>query len=115
MINYNNKVFRSLSNTNNGEVSPETIFHYYQEGDVVWATYKGGSILFGNLIAKVDKMGHLDMRYQHINIDNVFMTGLCYAKPEILDNRRIRMHEEWQWTSEDYSKGTSIIEEIDID
>ncbi len=112
MVNYNNKVFKSVSNTNNGEVSSETIFRYYQEDDIVWGTYKGGSIRFGNLIAKVDEKGCLDMRYQHINIDDVFMTGVCFSKPKILDDGKIRIYEEWQWTNGDCSKGTSIIEEI---
>lgn len=112
MINYNNRVFKSVRNTSNGEVSAETIFHYYQENDIVWATYKGGAILFGNLIAKIDAQGCLHMRYQHINDDNDFRTGECVSKPEELEDGRLRMHETWQWTSGDYSKGTSILEEI---
>jgi hypothetical protein len=29
-----------------------------------------------------------------------------------LGNGKIRLHETWQWTSGDFSSGTSIIEEI---
>jgi hypothetical protein len=39
------------------------------------------------------------------------MTGICISKPEILENGKIRLHEFWEWTSGDKSKGTSIIEE----
>lgn len=112
MINYNNKKFRSIQNTENGEVSGDTIFHYYQKEKTVWATYQGGSINFGTLIAKVDENGTLDMRYQHLSDDGTFKTGQCISKPELLDNGKIRLHETWQWTSGDQSTGQSIIEEI---
>lgn len=40
------------------------------------------------------------------------MTGICNSKLEILHNGKIRLHETWQWTSGDKSKGESIIEEV---
>jgi hypothetical protein len=40
------------------------------------------------------------------------MTGVCHSKPEILKNGKIRLHETWQWTSGDQSKGKSILEEV---
>jgi hypothetical protein len=40
------------------------------------------------------------------------MTGICFSTPEILENGKIRLHESWEWTSGDQSKGTSIIEEL---
>jgi len=112
MINYNNKKFGAVQNTDNGEVSGDTIFQYRQEGQTVWATYKGGSIIFGTLVAKVDEEGKLDMRYQHVSEDGNFKTGKCISIPQLLDDGRIRLHEKWQWTSGDQSSGESIIEEI---
>lgn len=114
MIDYNDKRFRSVESTENGEVSGDTIFHYWQEGNVVWATYKGGNITFGNLIASVDRQGNLDMRYQHLSTDGNLKTGKCISKPQLLEDGRIRLDESWEWTSGDLSKGNSIIEEINI-
>lgn len=111
-IDYNGRTFRSVSNSENGEVSAETIFHYSQEGRLVTAAYSGGGILAGSLIAVVDEEGVLDMRYQHVNERFELMTGKCVSRPEILPNGKIRLHEEWQWTCKDYSKGRSVIEEI---
>ncbi len=111
-LSYHNKRFRSLSNTENGEVDATTIFHYRQEEMTVWATYKGGSIIFGTLVAKVDEQNRLDMRYQHLSEDGTFKTGICHSTPEVLADGRIRLHEKWQWTSGDQSSGASIIEEI---
>ncbi len=60
-INYDNRKFASVQNSETGEVSSETIFHYHQIGDLVWADYAGGEIVFGNLIAKVLENDCLEM------------------------------------------------------
>jgi hypothetical protein len=52
------------------------------------------------------------MRYHQLNINHELMTGICKSKPEILNNGKIRLHETWEWTSGDKSKGNSIIEEL---
>ncbi len=111
-MNYNNKIFRPISNTDNGETSTETIFHYKQIGKVLTSEYKGGKILKGHLIGIVNNTGEIDMRYHQINLTGEIMTGICKSKPEFLPNGKIRLHEEWQWTSGDNSKGNSIIEEV---
>jgi hypothetical protein len=112
MMDYNNKLFRVKENTDNGETSSETIFHYKQEGNVVTSEYSGGEIRKGHLIALVDENGNLDMRYHQINTKGELLTGICKSTPEVLPNGKIRLHEKWQWTSGDHSFGESIIEEI---
>jgi hypothetical protein len=111
-FNYHNRFFRSVANTPNGQVSGETVFHYHQDGDLVWATYQGGSIRFGTLIAKVDEQGRLEMRYQHLTHNGDLMTGQCQSTPTRLADGRFRLDEVWHWTSGDLSSGTSAIEEI---
>jgi len=111
-VKYDDKKFSSVSNSETGEISSETIFHYHQKDDLVWAEYEGGEIVFGTLVARCDDIGKLDMRYQHLNKNGELMTGKCLSTPEILEDGRIRLHEKWQWTSGDESKGESIIEEI---
>ena len=110
-INYDGRCFRAVENTENGEVSDETLFDYRQEGSVVWATYRGGAIRFGTLLAEVDAQGQLDMRYQHLNTDGTWKTGICTSLPEVLPDGRLRLYERWRWTCGDASEGTSIIEE----
>ena len=111
-IDYDNRIFASVENSKTGEVSAETVFRYHQKDDVVLAEYKGGAILIGNLIAKCDANGNLDMRYHHLNKDGELMTGICKSTPEILLDGRIRLYEKWQWTSGDFSNGESVVEEI---
>lgn len=110
IVNLNNKRFRSLSSSSNGEVDPSTIFHYRQKDDIIWATYEGGSVLFGTLSGRITDH-KLEFTYQHQNHKGEFMTGKCTSRIELI-NDRIRLHEDWQWTCNDYSTGTSIIVEI---
>jgi hypothetical protein len=110
-MNYNNRIFRPISNTENGETSSETLFHYKQIGNILTSEYSGGKIKYGHLIGLVDSGGNIEIRYHQINIKGELMTGICVSKPEILQNGKIRLHENWEWTSGDKSKGTSIIEE----
>ena len=111
MINYNNKTFRPIINTQNGETSDETIFHYRQKGNILTAEYSGGKIKSGHLTGLVDADGNIDMCYHQVNDKNELMTGLCRSVPEILPTGKIRLHERWEWTSGDRSQGESIIEE----
>lgn len=111
MINYNNRKFRSVQNSPSGDVNSETIFHYHQEGELVWGEYSGGEIVRGSLVAKCDGEGNLDMRYQHLNRRGELMTGECRSVPGILPDGRIWLHEKWKLTCGDLSSGESIIEE----
>ncbi|MBK8341580.1 MAG: n-acetylglutamate synthase [Flavobacteriales bacterium] len=112
MIDYNDKRFRPVQNTTNGETSAETIFHYKQEGVVLTCAYSGGRIVTGHLIALVDDDGGIDMRYHQVNDKGELMTGVCRSVPEIMPDGRIRLLETWRWTSGDGSSGSSVLEEI---
>ena len=103
-MNYNNKKFKTVSNSENGEISENMIFHYKQEGNLLTCKYAGGEIIKGHLIGLVDKNGVIDMRYHQLNKKNALMTGICKSTPENMPNGKIRLIEEWQWTSGDLSK-----------
>ena len=111
-IDYDGRRFRSVENSASGEVGPETVFSYSQEGDVVRAAYEGGGVRSGALIATADDGGRLDARYQQVNAAGDLMTGECRTTPEVLPDGRLRLYEEWRWTSGDHSSGTSVVEEI---
>ncbi|ELR72163.1 hypothetical protein C900_01717 [Fulvivirga imtechensis AK7] len=57
MINYNNRKFRSVSNS---------------------YTYSGSKIRHGHLIALVDEDGSLDIRYHQVNAAGQLMIGTCH-------------------------------------
>lgn len=109
-INYHNRIFRTLANSIDEEAA--TVFRYEQNGDIVTATYEGGYILHGNLIAVMDELGCLDMRYQYIDVGYNIITGTCHTTPNILGDGRLRLYERWQQTSGSMKKGHTILEEI---
>lgn len=111
-MTYNNRTFRAVANTENGDVSGETLFYYQQETNVVVAIYEGGAIAQGHLMGLVDAAGNLDFYYHHVNTDGQLRAGHCQSTPEVLPSGKIRLHERWRWTSGDGSSGTSVIEEV---
>ena len=97
-MNYNNKYFKPVQTSKNGETTDETIFHYKQSGSTITANYQGGTTA--------------SMSYHQVNTKGELMTGICESSAEVLSNGKIRLHEEWKWTSGDCSHGKSIVEEI---
>ncbi len=110
-FNLEGKVFRSATNSENGEVGADTVFYYHQKERVVWAEYEGGDIVKGHLVANVLATGQLDMRYHHVNQRGELMIGTCLSTPEFMSDGKIRFKEEWQWLSGDRSSGYSEIVE----
>lgn len=110
-LDLNHRKFKSLLNSDNGEVSDGTIFHYRQEGKLIWGEYQGGKVQKGFLVGQV--IGdHLEFTYQHLNADFELMTGRCKSFPELSEGGKIKLNEDWEWTCKDFSAGKSILIEI---
>ena len=112
LINLDKKVFKALSNSDNGEVGNETVFHYSQKDNIISAVYNGGEIIKGNLIGKQLKNGKFDFVYHHINVDENLKIGKCLSSAVLLENGKIKLFEKWQWLNGDLSEGTSELIEI---
>jgi hypothetical protein len=112
MIDLDKKVFKALSNSDNGEVGDDTIFYYSQQGHIISAEYNGGEIIKGNLIGKQLEDDRFDFVYHHINIDGDLKIGKCLSSAILVENDKIKLLEEWQWLSDDFSNGTSELIEI---
>ena len=109
--NYDGKIFVPQSNTENGEVDAETIFHYFQDQDLFWAEYSGGDVLKGHMIGTVSENGELKFHYQHRNKDGQVRIGRCHSTPQILQNGKIALQEKWEWLNGDLSSGESVVVE----
>ena len=112
MVNYDGKRFRPAVTSENGEVDEATIFEYKQTGNLVTCEYKGTHVIKGHLIGVVNEEGIIDIRYHQVNAKGELTTGICHSTPEQLSNGKLRIHEKWQWTSGDQSKGESVLEEV---
>ena len=106
------RYFRSVSTSAGGDVDASTLFHYRQRGDIVWATYDGGHVAHGTLIARVLADGRLDMGYQQVGTDRVLKCGRCISSPRLLDDGRLALEEVWQWTEGASGAGESRLEEV---
>ncbi len=111
--NYNNRFFRTIQNSGNGEVSETTVFHYHQNGNIVWADYHGGQIRAGVLVGTLDENGALDFRYRHYNLNHEMRAGICHSVPERTEHGRLQLRENWEWTEGASGRGTSVIEEME--
>ncbi len=112
-INYHGRTFAGVSNTPNGQVSGQTIFAYSQDGEMLSATYSGGSIKNGHMTGLVHEDSSLYFAYHHLDTDGRLKSGYCHSTPEVLPDGRIRLHEQWEWTHGGEGKGESVVEEKD--
>lgn len=111
-INYDGRKFIPKMNSENGEVSEQTVFLYHQRESLLWAEYSGGDILKGSIIGYVSDDDELDFVYHHMNREMKVKTGKCHSVPMVKENGKIELSEQWEWTSGDFSKGESLLVEV---
>ncbi|NND70456.1 MAG: n-acetylglutamate synthase [Rhodothermales bacterium] len=112
-ISFDDKKFRPRVTDNpEGDVNSDTVFHYREAGSIVWATYTGGVVDRGTLIARKSPDGALEMRYQHFTVDGTFKSGHCTTLPIVRNDGSLELHETWEWLEGDVGAGTSVLEEI---
>ncbi len=110
-INFNNKTFLLVENSENGKVNSNTIFKYQQNGNLVTADYSGGTIKYGKIIAHLvdDK---LHMLYQCFTTNNELKAGKAIANVSINTLGKIKLTLNWEWLNEPFEKGTSEYKEV---
>ena len=104
------RVFRSAAAVEGGEVDADTVFRFRQDGDLIHATYSGGTIRLGFLVGRI-RGDRLDFRYAQLNASGETSTGHSADRIEALPDGRVRLHETWTWESRSGS-GTSVLEEV---
>jgi len=112
MISLDKKIFQAILNSDTGEVSKKTLFHYYQEGNIISANYSGGDIVKGSILGKQLNNGTFDFVYQHINIAGKIKIGKCLSQAKYNEYGKIKLVEKWQWLCDDMSSGESELIEI---
>ncbi len=113
MFNLNNKVFKALSNSKNGEVDESTLFYYHQEDNIIWADYHGKDILKGHLLGKQLENGKFDFVYHHVNQKGELKIGKCLSYAKLLNDGKLKLFEKWQWLCDDMPSGESELIEMD--
>ena len=105
-INFNNKKFVLVENSENGEVNLDTIFEYKQDGNMVTATYKGGTVKYGKIIGHL-KEDKIEMLYQCLTTNNQLKAGKAIAKISLTTSNKIKLILDWEWLTDDHGFGKS--------
>lgn len=105
-INFNNKTFSLIINSENGKVNKETIFEYKQKGNLVTADYYGGTIQYGKIIG-VLKDKQLNMLYQCLTTHNELKAGKAIAEIAFTENEKLKLKLKWEWLDNNEEKGVS--------
>ena len=104
--------FIALENSQNGEVSSETVFHYSEKKSIISASYSGGKIIQGSILGKRISDTEIEFNYQHITDDLSLKAGHCQSTISE-ENNRLILNEVWQWFTDDKSHGASkLIEKV---
>jgi hypothetical protein len=113
-IDYAGRLFApadaEAANADAAAEADRSIGHYHQDGDMVWAEFRGGSIRAGRLVGTVRPDDTIDAAYCLLTAAGETVSGVCVSKPTVLDDGRIRLTEHWRRL--DGSIGTSRIEEL---
>jgi L-amino acid N-acyltransferase YncA len=106
------KKMRPRMNSANGQISEDTLFEYFQDGDAVWGTYAGGDVVRGVIIGQMN--ANRDIRFHYLQVDNQgqYHQGTSKSSTEFLNDGRIVLYENWEWTGNKKGSGSSIIEEV---
>jgi hypothetical protein len=108
-VDMDGRVLFSPDAVEGGEVGPDTEFRFRQAGDMVWGRYSGGGIRMGFFVGTSDGTT-LRFRYTQLNTAGETASGSTTDRMELLDDGRVRLHEQWVWDSREGS-GTSVLEE----
>jgi hypothetical protein len=103
---------RTTSTDSSGVVSAETLLAFEQTGDVVSARYRGGAIIDGYLVGKLDATGaSLHFCYVQVDLDGNVDAGSSTGTIEQMEDGRLRLTEAFQWFTR-AERGINIFEEI---
>lgn len=108
-VDLDGRVFRAVAGVGGGQVTPETELRFRQSGDMVWGRYSGGAIRLGFFVGTTDGQT-VRFRYTQLDADGGTASGSSTDRIEVLDDGRVRLHEQWAWDSREGS-GTSVLEE----
>jgi hypothetical protein len=116
-VHYGGRRFRSADEPAGAETSAgspvstaSAVGRYFQDGDLVWAEFSGGTVRAGRLVGTRRPDGALDAAYCYLTAAGETVAGACRTVPELLADGRLRLTEHWRRL--DGSTGVSHVEEV---
>lgn len=91
-------------------VNASTVLTFEQQGNVVSARYRGGQIVDGYLIGRLEGFT-LHFRYVQADLDGRLDAGVSEGALDRLADGRLRLVEHYQWLTRP-ERGTNTFEEV---
>ncbi len=110
-VSLDGRTLVGVENDAAGDVGPDTVFEFEQDGSRLSGTYSGGSVVEGHLLGTIEG-NRWDIRYVQLTADGETATGHSVGVVSRLEDGRVRVEDEWEWESK-LGSGTSVHEEID--
>jgi hypothetical protein len=85
---------------------------YHQDADLVWGEFAGGHVRRGSLAGTCAPDGVLCFAYSMVLDSGEIISGYCRSTPQLLDDGRIRLSEEWERYTPTRETGVSYLDEI---
>jgi GNAT superfamily N-acetyltransferase len=92
------------------EVNEETVFNFYQNGELVYAEYTGGKIKYGEIFGLIENET-IYFYYSQVNITGEKNQGSSKDEIRTLENGKLQLIDKWQWKTKS-GQGLCILEEI---
>jgi hypothetical protein len=107
-ISYDGRRFRPVD----GEDGHAPVAVYHQDGDAVWAEFRGGRVRRGSIAGTCGPDGTLRFGYCMVLADGEVIVGHCRSVPRVLGDGRIRLTEHWERYQPRPAAGVSHLEEL---
>ena len=109
--NLNDRLFVTSGNEH-GLSTTETVFHYFQSGEVITGKYRGGEIIEGNFVGKFIAPSQIELRFQCLTKSLDLLSGKSVGLITELPNQRMTLTFDWEWLGESKGGGTSSYVEL---
>ena len=107
------RTFRAMSNSAHGQSGSATEMEFTSDDDsYVTATYAGGGVRLGQVLARRTNDDALDMHYHAGSTSGEIRAGHGRATFAADSQGKMRMFIEWQWLTGDHSAGHSEWAEV---
>lgn len=94
-----------------GVVGGDTRFRFEQAGSVFSARYRGGRIVDGSLVGRIEPSGDFVFRYVQADHAGALDSGTSTGRVERLPDGRLRMIENFVWATRE-GGGRNVFEEV---
>jgi hypothetical protein len=101
------RTFRALSNSGHGQSNSATEMQFTGDEDYITATYAGGGVRLGQVLARRSSDDGLDMHYHAGSTSGEIRAGHGRATFVADGQGKMRMFIEWQWLTGDHAPGHS--------